>query len=91
MLLLRVARYLPGYAERHPVCRKCRKPGKEMYSKLELKWTAYCALFFYLAVMAGGILGVIKGADIVYSFNDLGCKTAAVADDTLNGRLSPSV
>lgn len=41
--------------------------------------------------MVGGILGIYKGADIVYSFNDVGCKTAAVADDTMYGRLSPTV
>jgi len=41
--------------------------------------------------MVGGILGIIKGVDIVYSFNDVGCKTAAVADDTMYGRLSPTV
>ena len=62
-----------------------------MYSKCELKWTAYCSIIFYVAIMVGGILGIIKGVDIVYSFNDVGCKIAAVADDTINGRLSPTV
>ena len=41
--------------------------------------------------MAGAILGLIKGVQIVKYFNDVGCKTAAVADDTLYGRLSPTV
>ena len=41
--------------------------------------------------MVGAILGLIKGVDIVYYFNDVGCKTSAVADDTLYGRLSPTV
>ena len=62
-----------------------------MYGKCEVKWTAFCATFFFMAIMAGGILGIIKGVDIVSYFNNVGCKTAAVADDTLNGRLSPTV
>ena len=41
--------------------------------------------------MAGGILGIIQGANLVYSFNDVGCKTAALGDDIVNGRLSPTV
>ena len=41
--------------------------------------------------MAGGILGIIRGADIIYYFNDIGCKTSALSDDTINGRMSPTV
>ena len=62
-----------------------------MYGKCELKWTAYCAVLSYLLILTGAMLGIIKGADIVYYYNDIGCKTAAVADDTLYGRLSPTV
>jgi hypothetical protein len=62
-----------------------------MYGRCELKWPAYSALLLYLGIAIGAILGLMKGADIIYYFNDIGCKTAAVADDTLNGRLSPTV
>lgn len=62
-----------------------------MYGKCELKWTAYFSAVIYFAIMAGGILGIIQGANLVYSFNDVGCKTAALGDDILNGRLSPTV
>jgi len=56
-----------------------------------LKWTSYCAIVFYLVVLAGGIIGSIHGTDIVYNFNDIGCKMTAIGDDILNGRLSPTV
>jgi hypothetical protein len=62
-----------------------------MYGKCELKWTAYCSVIWYLTIIVGSILGIMKGANIVYYFNDVGCKTAAVADDTVYGRLSPTV
>ena len=62
-----------------------------MYGKCELKWTAYCSVLFFTSIMIGGLLGIIKGVDIVYYFNDVGCKTASVADDTIYGRLSPTV
>ena len=41
--------------------------------------------------MAGGILGIINGVSIVQHFNDVGCKVAAIGDDTMNGRMSPTV
>lgn len=62
-----------------------------MYGKCELKWSAYCSIILYLAVILGGIFGIIKGVNFVYYFNDVGCKTIAVADDTLHGRISPTV
>lgn len=62
-----------------------------MYGRCELKWPAYMTVVLYLAIAVGAILGLIRGPDIVYYYNDIGCKTAAVADDTLNGRLSPTV
>jgi hypothetical protein len=62
-----------------------------MYGRCELKWPAYCAVLAYLLVLGGGIIGIIQGPDIVYYFNDVGCKTSALADDLLNGRISPSV
>jgi hypothetical protein len=37
------------------------------------------------------VLAVLQGPDIVLYFNDIGCKMTAVADDIVNGRLSPSV
>jgi hypothetical protein len=36
-------------------------------------------------------MGILHGSDIVYSFNDVGCKITAIGDDILNGRLSPTV
>lgn len=62
-----------------------------MYGKCELKWTAYISVICYLAIMAGGILGIIQGSNIINAFNDVGCKTAALGDDILYGRLSPTV
>lgn len=49
------------------------------------------AAICYFVVMAGGILGIIEGSKIISAFNDVGCKTAALGDDILNGRLSPTV
>jgi hypothetical protein len=41
--------------------------------------------------MAGAIMGAAHGTDIVYSFNDIGCRLTSIGDDILNGRLSPTV
>ena len=42
-------------------------------------------------VLIGGILAIMKGADIINYFSDVGCKLPAIPDDLLYGRISPSV
>ena len=42
-------------------------------------------------VLIGGILAIMKGADIINYFSDVGCKLTAIPDDLLYGRISPSV
>lgn len=42
-------------------------------------------------VLVGGILAIMKGADIINYFSDVGCKLTAIPDDLLYGRISPSV
>jgi hypothetical protein len=44
-----------------------------------------------MMILTGGILGIINGVEIVKNFNDIGCKVAAVGDDSINSRLSPTV
>ncbi len=41
--------------------------------------------------MAGTILALISAPDIVNYYNDIGCKLSGIIDDTINGRLSPTV
>ena len=62
-----------------------------MYAACELKWTAYMTFIFYLVVLVGSLLAVISASDIVRYYNDVGCKGASLADDIINGRLSPTV
>ena len=62
-----------------------------MYTACELKWTAYFTVIFYLVVVIGGVLAAINGSAIVKHWSDIGCKGAALADDIINGRLSPTV
>jgi len=62
-----------------------------MYGSCELKWTAYLTVLFYLLVVAGGAIAVLNAPDIVNYWNDVGCKGAALGDDLVNGRMSPSV
>lgn len=48
------------------------------------------AVFMYLVVCIGSAAALAGGPDIVYHYNNIGCRMAAVADDTLYGRISPS-
>ena len=89
--LLCLALYLCEDVERHPVCKRCRKPEKEYYHNCELKWTAYLTIVFYIVVAVGGIIAVMGGPNIVLYFNDVGCKMTAIGDDLVNGRLSSTV
>ncbi len=68
-----------------------RKPEKEMYGKCELKWPAYMTVVCMVVVMIGGVMGIVQGVTVVQYFNDVGCKFAALGDDMLNGRISPTV
>lgn len=45
--------------DRNPACKKFRKDPKEMYAKCELKWPAYVTVILYLAILAGGIVGLM--------------------------------
>lgn len=91
VLLLFLAGYFLLNLEKHPVCRKCRKPEKESYKNCELKWTSYVSVLCYLMVLIGGILAIMEGADIINYISDVGCKITAIPDDILYGRLSPTV
>lgn len=62
-----------------------------MYSKIELKWPAYISLVLYLIVCVGGLIALIEAPLIIKKFSDVGCKKAAMFDDMLNGRISPTV
>lgn len=48
-------------------------------------------VIFYLVVLAGAVLAVIQGPDIVNYFNDFGCKTVSIGDDLIYGRISSNV
>ncbi len=61
-----------------------------MYTKVQLKWPAYCLVFFYLLVAIGSAAALAGGPDITNHVNNIGCRITALADDTLNGRISPS-
>ena len=69
--------------------KKCRKPDVQLYNKVQLKWPAYLTIFLYLAISGGAAVALAGGPDITNYINNVGCRIAAVADDTLNGRISP--
>ena len=78
------------WPEKYPVCRKFRKPEKEMYGKCELKWPAYLAIFIYLLVCVSAAAALSGGPNVTNDYSNIGCQVMAVADDTLNGRISPT-
>jgi hypothetical protein len=43
----------------------------------------------YLAISGGAAVALAGGPDITNYINNVGCRITAVADDTLNGRISP--
>lgn len=61
-----------------------------MYGKCELKWPAFAMVAAYLIVLIGSAIALVEGPDVTNYFNNFGCRTLAVADDTLYGRISPS-
>ena len=87
---------IPGLAcccarpDKYPVCKKFRKPEDEMYTRVELKWPAYCTILCYLVISVGAAGALAGGPDIINYVNNIGCRLTAVADDTLHGRISPS-
>jgi hypothetical protein len=61
-----------------------------MYTRVELKWPAYCTILCYLVITVGSAGALAGGPDVTNYVNNIGCRLIAVADDTLNGRISPS-
>ena len=76
--------------EKYPVCKSCRKPEKEMFTKCELKWPAYVTVLTYLLIVIGSAAALSGGPDITNYYSNIGCKLMSVADDTLYGRISPT-
>ena len=87
---------VPGLAcccarpDKYPVCKKFRKPEDQMYTRVELKWPAYCTMLCYLVICVGASAALAGGPEITNYVNNIGCRLTAVADDTLNGRISPT-
>jgi hypothetical protein len=44
-----------------------------------------------MIVCVGGLIALIEAPLIIKKLNDVGCKKAAIFDDMLYGRISPSV
>lgn len=61
-----------------------------MYGKCELKWPAYLSIITYLLIVVSASAALAGGPNITNDVNNVGCQLMAVADDTLNGRISPT-
>lgn len=61
-----------------------------MYTRVELKWPAFCTIFCYLVISIGAAAALAGGPDVTNHVNNIGCRLVAVADDTINGRISPT-
>lgn len=77
-----------GDLEKHPACDCCRKKHKEMYTRLELKWTSYALIIATIVALAGSMGGILKGPEVAAHYNNTACRMIAALDDTENGRVS---
>lgn len=61
-----------------------------MYGKCELKWPGYLAILSYLLIVISSAAALSTAPNVTNDYNNIGCQLMAVADDTLNGRISPT-
>lgn len=59
-----------------------------MYQKFELKWPVVVTCLCYLIIIGGSAAALAGGTNIISHYSHIGCRLTALADDTLNGRLS---